>query len=176
MDSKIIEKLKKIKKLADDTGAAPGERESALQMYCELKEKYKIDDDHFLEDKFFIFKANNEYEKTLLTLIIVNAIGYRSFYRKPKMSKLKFIIKTDENTYIKIKNDFDFHKEILHKILDGAVTGYTCGNVDMPNLNDDDNEEIKDIKLDPITQETMKNTFMQTQNKFRNKIRIENEN
>lgn len=175
MEEKIIEKLKKIKKLADDKGATPGERESALKMYFELKEKYQIAEEHFLEDKFFTLKASNEYEKILLTFIIVNAIGYRNFYKKHKMSRLNFIIKTNENTYNKIKDDFDFHKEILHKILDGAVTGYIGGNVDMSNLNDD-GADIKARKRDPITQEAMQNIFMQTQGKFKNRVRVENKN
>ena len=68
MDNKL-EKLRKLRSLAEDSRATPSERELAYKKYVEYKNKYSLDDTKSQKELVDI-KVDNQYETYLLYAIL----------------------------------------------------------------------------------------------------------
>ena len=129
---KVLEKLGKIKALAER--GVGGEKETAMRMYEELKQKYDISPDEAeaamekLEKRWFSYRT--EIEERLLVQIFYKVTGDVSFYEytgRYKRRKKKGVICTEIEA-AEIQMLFNFYREELKKELDTFMSAFIACN------------------------------------------------
>lgn len=128
MDKKL-EKLRKLRSLAEDTSTTPSERELAHQKYVEYKNKYSLDDIE-IQREFIFMKSANQYELKLLYSII-NSFNLE-MYTVKKQSKLKLYFYATKSEQLAIKDEFEWHRSKLTQILEGTTLKYLHSQVIVP--------------------------------------------
>lgn len=144
----IIEKLKKIKELAERGDA--GEAIAAQEQLEKLIAKYHIKIEDLFDDtlKPRSFKVKRD-ENVIFTQVALSVIGNRAkkayYYRdKPSVTYLEL---TDVE-YIDITNLFDFHKKQLQKEKEKAVKTLLVAYVHKHDLfNIDSDDKPKESKM-----------------------------
>lgn len=164
MDNKL-EKLKKLRSLAEDNRATPSERELAYKKYVEYKNKYSLDDSE-LPKEFVFIKAADQYELKLLYSIL-DSFKLEMYHLKNK-SKLKIYFYATTSEYLAVKDEFEYHRLKLTQILDGTTIKYLHSQVIVPVVN-----ENSDIKY---SEEFLKAYFGNSwldKEKYKNKMKLE---
>lgn len=125
----IIDRLKKLKALADDKRASTEERNNALAKYMDLKEKYNVELDEE-ETSFYSILCKDEYMKTVLYSII------KSFklecYILKKKSKRRICFECSKNLYELILDEYKFHEKKVEQILTGTLVKYCHSQIYFP--------------------------------------------
>jgi hypothetical protein len=133
----IVEKLKKIKELAER--GIGGEKETAMRMYHDLMEKYSIDESRILEDKeeLFWFNYKTELEEELLTQIFYKVTGRLSykFYGGRYSRRKERGCECTELEAVEIKMLFNFYLEELKKELKAFMLAFMSENKIYPDEN-----------------------------------------
>lgn len=116
---KIVDKLVKIRRLAEM--GIGGEKETAMKLYEDLKEKYSISDDETIEETLEKrwFGYSKDLEKDLLTQIFYKVTGDTVFYvysgqhkRRKKVGCICTELEAAEITFL-----FEFYKRQLEEEL-----------------------------------------------------------
>lgn len=131
------EKLKKLKALADR--GVGGERESALNLYHKLLEKYQIDEGEILEERVTLhwFSYKTELEEELLTRIFYKVTGSLSYqlYTGRYSRRKKRGCNCTEIEAVEIKMLFEFYRQELKRELEGFLLAFYQGNNIFPDKN-----------------------------------------
>lgn len=111
----IIERLKKIKELADKGNA--GEAEVAKKLFRELSEKYNIEENDLYDnrDTHYSFVMKNKTERKIFSQCMAYIFGtksnvFKSVYHFKYNTKKVFIV-CKPSEYIIFREFFEFHKE-----------------------------------------------------------------
>lgn len=166
----LDKKLEKLRKLSEDTSTTENERELAYKRYVEFKEKYQLKDNEEEEKRYFI-RTKNIYEKSLLCHILWS-FNIENLYFEKRCSKNKIIFYCTEETYLAILDDFEFHKNNLHNILDGITTKYLHTQIKPPILTTEDNKTLT-AKYDKNFLKAYFGSAWLDDIKYKNKIRLE---
>ena len=119
----IIEKLRKIKKLADK--GVSGESQNAKLLLKQLMQKYGINDFQIEDNepqKDYMFHVKNKLEETLFFNCMANLFGSESeimqsgYQYKSRKKDLYFTMKLSE--YLLAKEFFDFHVKYFKQTME----------------------------------------------------------
>ena len=169
----IIEKLRKIKKLADK--GVSGEAESAKLLLTQLMEKYgikdyQIDDNEPKED--YMFHVKNRLEEKLFFNCMANLFGSESeivdsgYNYKHRKKDLYF--KMTYSEYVLAKEFFDFHlkyfKQTMEKEKEKILKAYIHANnifdiTPQEQINGETEESITEIMEMLAMSERLKNNI-----------------
>lgn len=151
INQQVLEKLKKIKALADR--GIGGERENALKLYNELVEKYDIQNEDLEaeEIKQYWFSYKNSLEKTLLIQVIYSVVGNSQVWRYKDGRRKKIGEYCTKAEAIEIEIRYNFYKDVLEKELDIFMNAFISANRIYPDKNARcyKEPEEKDRKLTP---------------------------
>lgn len=129
-EEKIINKLKKIKALAER--GVGGERKTAMRMYEELKARYDIKDEEIMLDKVSLhwFGYKNDLEEDLLTQIFYKVTGSPSYHRYTGeySRRKKRGCDCTEIEAAEITLLFSFYREELKREIDAFMIAFKNGN------------------------------------------------
>ena len=149
---KIVEKLKKIKALAEC--GVGGEKETALRMYEELKTRYEIEDKEIEEVTTHWFSYKDDLEEKLLIQIFYKVTGsasYNIYVGRYKRRKKRGCDCTElEATEITLL--FNFYREELKKEIKVFWEAFKIGNNLFPDETARCYEKCSEIKNE-ITEE-----------------------
>lgn len=150
---KIAKKLKKIKALAER--GVGGEKETAMQLYEELKSRYEIEDEDIMTDTVTLhwFGYSNELEERLLKQIFYKVTGsfiyhvYTGDYKRRK----KRGCDCTELEAAEITLLFTFYREELKRELHAFMLAFFYGNKLFPDKSArcyEDKDEIAPERTD----------------------------
>lgn len=157
----IIERLKKIKELAD-RGTA-GEAEAAKKLFRELSKKYNIEESDLYDnrDTHYFFVLKNKTEEKMFCQCLAKVFGsksniFNSVYHFKDRKRKKFIVCKPQE-YLIFKEFFEFHKEQYKEFekekLDQYKQKIYCAYLEAHDIYDStpkDREENKNIDFDTI--------------------------
>lgn len=134
MDSKIQDKLKKIKELAER--GVGGERETAKKLYENLLKKYELSDDD-IEDSLQVrwFRFKDDIDKKLLIHIFYKVTGDSSYWTK-KDKRMNLVgcecteFESDEIVFY-----YQFYREHLNNEIDIFMSAFMHKNRIYPDVN-----------------------------------------
>ena len=166
----MLDKLRKLRALSQDTITTEAERELAYKKYQELKKKYTIDDAELEEkEKCFVIKTQNSFERELLLYILwsFDLEGYTTKF----CSKLKIIFYTKQSVYKAIQDDFKFHSKKTNAILNGVLIKYLHTQIKEP-IPVESSETINN--LDPDMVKAYQSNSWMNNEKYTKNLKIEN--
>lgn len=161
-----LEKLRKLRSLAEDTSTTLFERELAHQKYVEYKNKYSLDDTEIKRDFVFI-KVSDQHELKLL-YAIVDSFNIE-MYQLKKHSKLKVYFYATKSEYLAIKDEYDWHRSKLIHILEGTTIKYLHSQVIVPVENKNSNKKYNEEFLKAYHG----NSWLDKE-RYKNKLKLEN--
>lgn len=166
MDNKL-EKLRKLRALAEDDRTTPSERELAFQRYIEYKNKYGLDDVESQKELVNI-KVDNQYEVYLL-LAILDTFNLDVYHMKNK-SSLRFYFYATNSEYIAVKDEFEHHCLKISQILKGTTIRYLHSQVIVPVESTDDSSSKKQLS-DEFLKAYFGNSWLDKEN-YKNKLKL----
>lgn len=127
---RMAAKLKKIKELAEH--GVNGEKETAIRMYKELKERYELEDEEIMTDAVTLrwFGYSTELEEDLLTQIFYKVTGSQTYhiYTGKYSRRKKRGCECTEIEAAEITLLFSFYKEELQRELKTFMIAFLNGN------------------------------------------------
>lgn len=166
MDNKL-EKLRKLRALAEDDRTTPSERELAYQRYIEYKNKYGLDDTESQKELFDI-KVDSQYE-TYLLIAILDTFNL-GIYRMKNKSRLRFYFYATDSEYLAVKDEFEHHRLKLTQILEGTTVRYLHSQVIVPVVSTNDSSPKKQ-RSDEFLKDYFGNSWLDKEN-YKNKLKL----
>lgn len=167
----MVNKLKKLLALANDSRANDEERKSAFEKYRKLKEKYNLEITEEEKELFYI-KCKNEYEIIILNRLLF-AYEVDQTYTRNNHSKMKIYFKLTKTSFELMNEEFEYHKKILRAILTGVTDKYKFSQIkdaETRYVNKEEYEKLSEIEK--IRIKASSNNFWLEEADFRKKIRI----
>lgn len=166
MDNKL-EKLRKLRSLAEDSRATPSERELAYKKYVEYKNKYSLDDTKSQKELVDI-KVDNQYE-TYLLYAILDTFNL-GIYRMRNKSRLRFYFYATDSEYLAVKDEFEHHRLKLTQILERTTVKYLHSQVIVPVAATNDGSPKKQ-RSDEFLKAYFGNSWLDKEN-YKNKLKL----
>lgn len=150
MDAKLLERLNKIKALADR--GVGGERENAEALLSRLLEKYNVSEEELILDtpSEHEFRFWGHYGADLFNQVVYSIVPESQImrYRYKKNCHTRFV-KCTEAEAIQIKETFEFYRNHLDEGFKNYYTAFIMREEIFPeNPPEDDNANHADISQD----------------------------
>lgn len=154
---KVLEKLRKIKELAER--GVGGERDTALQMYNKLIEKYSIADSEILAEKLtkYWFSYKDELSRKLIIQIFYKVTGSTTYWVKTDKRHKQVGIECTELELDEIKFYYNFYIVHLREELDIFMRAFMNVNELFPDSSarcyeeSDDNNELTEKEIERLS-------------------------
>jgi len=150
MTEKIIDLLKKVKKLSEE-GATDGERNAAKGRLDALLKKYNISLESLSEEQLneVVFTYKGKEQKSFLFQIVANVIGKKSFVdRYSGEYGGKFFVRLTKPEEIDISEKYTFYWNDFNKKMKDFKAAYIHANDLGARIESDEEKErtIKELK------------------------------
>lgn len=131
---KIINKIKKLKAIANNIGATEHEKDTAQRLLEMLSDKYKVNISNLDIGDLIEFKIipNDDIHRDLLIDILssYDIESYRYVGKGKRKNNVYF--KTTQNMYDLIKYELEFHYKNLSEVVKGLQIAYTYEFISKP--------------------------------------------